>query len=124
VGLLRRTLNLLKKLGDTGSKNQQQHLEAMITLGEYLIENGPIIATQEMARKYKEVKGIISKRVRSSRIIRSMSKHLNIAQIYIHGQGFVIENRGKELLDLLGCIEKEKNNNDNVVKEKVLQVIG
>ena len=37
---------LLKKLGDAGSKKQQQHLEAMITLGEYLIENGPIIATQ------------------------------------------------------------------------------
>ncbi len=31
---------LLKKLGDAGSKNQQQHLEAMITLGEYLIGNG------------------------------------------------------------------------------------
>ncbi len=96
----------------------------MITLGEYLIENGPIIATQEMARKYKEVKCIVSKRVRSSWIIRSMSKHLNNAQIYKHGQGLVIENHGKELLDLLGCIEKEKNNNDNVVKEKVLQVIG
>jgi hypothetical protein len=53
-----------------------------------------------------------------------MSKHLNNVQIYKHGQGLVIENHGKELLDLLGCIEKEKNNNDNVVKEKVLQVIG
>jgi hypothetical protein len=115
---------LLKKLGDAGSRKQQQHLEAMITLGEYLIENGPIIATQELARKYKEVKGVVSKRVRSSRIIRSMSKHLNIAQIYIHGQGFVIENRGRELLDLLGCIEKENTKDVNIIKEKVLQVIG
>ena len=116
--------SLLKKLSDARSTKQQEHLEAMIILGEYLIENGPIIATQELARRYKEVKGIVAKRVRSSRIIRSMSKHLNIAQIYIHGQGFVIENCGKELLDLLGCIEKESNDNVNIIKEKILEVIG
>ena len=115
---------LLQKLGEGGSKNQQQHLEAMVTLGEYLIENGPIVATQEMAKKYKEVKGLVSQRVRSSRIIRSMSKHLNIAQIYVHGNGFVIENHGKQLLHLLGCIKKENNKDDSIIKEKVLEVIG
>ena len=96
----------------------------MVTLGEYFIENGPIVATQEMANKYKEVKGLVSQRVRSSRIIRSMSKHLNVAQICIHEKGFVIENHGKKLLHLLGCIEKENDKDDSIVKEKVLKVIG
>ena len=54
--------SLLKKLSDARSTKQQEHLEAMIIL-EYVIENGPIIATQELARRYKEVKGIVAKRV-------------------------------------------------------------
>ena len=115
---------LLQKLGEGGSKNQLQNLEAMVILGEYLIEIGPIVATQEMAKKYKEFKGLVSRRVRSSRIIRSMSRHLNIAQIYMHGNGFVIENHGKQLLHPLGCIKKENNKDDSIIKEKVLEVIG
>ena len=112
--------SLLKKLGEARSIIQPEHLEAMIILGEYIIENGPIIATQELAGKCRDVKSVVG----SSRIIRSMSKHLNIAQIYIHGQGFVIENRGKELLNLLRLIEKESNKNVNIIKEIILKVIG
>ena len=37
---------------------------------------------------------------------------------------FCIENHGRELLDLLGLIQKESNKDVNVIKEKILQVIG
>ena len=90
---------LLQKLSDAGS--EKQHFKALITLGNYLLENGPIIATQQFAAKYKEIKGITSKRLRSSRLLDVISKHLNAAQIYINGKAHIIENCGKELMDLL-----------------------
>ena len=115
---------LLQKLSNAGSEKQQQHFEALITLGNYLLENGPIIATQQLAAKYKEIKGITSKRLRSSRLFDVISKHLNVAQIYINGKAHIIENRGKELLDLLECLEKVRETDENIIKEKLKQVVG
>ncbi len=80
---------LVEKLSDAGSERQQQHFEAMITLANFIIEMGPIVRTQSLAAKYKEIKGSTAKRVTSSRILQSMAKHLNVAQIYINGVGYI-----------------------------------
>jgi hypothetical protein len=39
-----------------GSEKQQQHLEAMITLANFIIDDGPIVETQRLAAKYKAIK--------------------------------------------------------------------
>ncbi len=79
---------------------------------------------QQFAAKYKEIKGITSKRLRSSRLFDVISKHLNAAQIYINGKAHIIENCGKELMDLLECLEKVHETDENVIKEKLKQVVG
>jgi hypothetical protein len=55
-----------------------------------------------------------------------MAKHLNVAQIYINGKAYILENPGKEMLDLLACIENINNIDDaqSIIKAKVDEVIG
>ncbi|CAB4013196.1 Hypothetical predicted protein [Paramuricea clavata] len=110
---------LLQKLSDAGSeKQQQQHLEAMITLANFIIEDGPMVETQHLAAKYKAIKESAAKRI--------SSKHLNVAQIYINGKAYILENPGKEMLDLLACIKNINNIDDvrSIIKAKVDEVIG
>ena len=115
---------LVQKLSDAGSERQQQHFEAMITLGNYIIEMGPIVPTQSLAAKYKEIKGSTAKRITSSSMLRVMAKHLNIAQIYINGTGYILENPGKEILDLFGCLENISSTDEKIIKQKVEKVVG
>ena len=48
---------LMRKLSEAGSESKQKHLKAMITLGNYIIENGPLVQTrrslQENTRRRK-----------------------------------------------------------------------
>ena len=54
TGSIRENIDvLITKLGDAGSKKQQQHFEAIISVGNYLIENGPLVQTQQIAKRYK-----------------------------------------------------------------------
>ena len=53
-----------------------------------------------------------------------MTKHLNVAQIYINNKGFIIENRGKELLDVLKSMENINEFDQKAINEKVDKVIG
>jgi hypothetical protein len=115
---------LVQKLSDAGSERQQQHFEAMITLGNYIIEMGPIVPTQSLAAKYKEIKGSTAKRITSSSMLRVMAKHLNVAQIYINGTGYILENPGKEMLDLFGCLENISSTDEKIIKQKVEKVVG
>lgn len=71
-----------------GSPKQQEHLNVMISLASHVINNGLIVATQDLARKYKELKNLKElAHIESSRLLEIMSKHLNLAQIYIGGKG-------------------------------------
>ena len=94
----------MRRLSEAGSESQQKHLKAMIALGNYIIENGPLVQTQKLAGKYKEEKGIaVSQRVASSRLLVTMRKHLNVAQIYINSKGYVIQHPGNHVLDVNFC---------------------
>ncbi|CAB4026118.1 Hypothetical predicted protein [Paramuricea clavata] len=116
---------LFKKLSEAGSEKQQKHLASMISIANYIIENGPIVPTQDLAKIYKELKGIdVVQRVVSSTLLGIMAKHLNVAQIYMNGKGYIIENRGKELLDVLKSMENIHNVDQNTINEKVEKVIG
>jgi hypothetical protein len=69
TGNLSQNVNVLfQKLSEAGSEKQQKHLGAMLTLAKYVIENGPIVATRDVAKIYKELKELKpSYRIESSR---------------------------------------------------------
>ena len=115
---------LLQKLNDAGSEKQQQHFEAMNILGNYILEKGPIVGTQSLATRYREIKCGTAKRITSSTILWTMAKHLNVAQIYTNGVGYILPNPGKTILDLFGYLENINKVDEKIIKEKVKDVIG
>ena len=117
---------LLEKLGSSGSLKQQEHFSAMISLAKYILENGPIVATQVLIKHYKDLKGLKDpSRMESSRLLEILSKHLNVAQIYIQEKGYIAENNGTgELLKMMNSIENIKKEDDQkIINEKIKQVI-
>ena len=78
----------------------------MLSIARFLMDNGYIVPTQKLAEMYKEIKSLKeSTRIESSRMIEILSKHLNVAQVYIGGRGYTIENHGKEVMKLLDSVE-------------------
>ena len=60
-GTISKNINtLMETLSVAGSIKQQEHLSAIISLAKYIIENGLIVPTQDLAKKYKEIKAIES----------------------------------------------------------------
>ena len=81
--------DLLQKSSNRGSDKQQQHLEAMVTIADHIVENGPIVETQHLVEIYKRIKGSTAKRISASQMLHSLGKHLNIAQIYINSKAYI-----------------------------------
>ena len=116
---------LVDKLSLAGSLKQQEHLSTMVSLGRYILENGLLVATQDLAKQYKKMKGLKeSNCMESSRLLEIMSNHLNVVQIYIEGKGYITENRGKEVVQLVDSIQNVKRMDQKIVNNKVKQAIG
>lgn len=117
---------LIEKLSAAGSLKQQEHLSAMISLAKFIMDSGPIVATQKLAKKYIEMKGLTeSGRIESSRLLDMMSKHLNVAQIYIEGRAYIVENNGiGDVLKLMNSVQNIGKMDQKIVNEKVKQVVG
>ena len=81
--------DLLQKSSNRGSDKQQQHLEAMVTIADHIVENGPIVETQHLVEIYKRIKGSTAKRISASQMLHTLGKHLNVAQIYINSKAYI-----------------------------------
>ena len=83
----------MERFSTGGSPKQQEHLNVIISFASYLINNGLIVGTQDLAQKYKELKTFKeSAHIKSSRLLEIISKHLNVVQIYIGGKSYIIKN--------------------------------
>lgn len=79
--LTQNVYNLVERLSTGGSPKQQEHLNVMLSLASHIINNELIVATQDLARKYKELKNLKeSAHIESSRLLEIMSKHLNLGE--------------------------------------------
>ena len=117
--------SLMDKLTAAGSIKRQQHLSVMISLAKFLLESGVLVATQDVVKKYKELKGLKkSSCIKSSQMLEIMAKHLNIVQIYVNGKGYIIENRGAELGKQVDSLNKIKKIDQASVNDIVKKAIG
>ena len=83
----------MERFSTGGSPKQQEHLNVIISFASYLINNGLIVGTQDLAQKYKELKTFKeSAHIKSSHLLEIISKHLNVVQIYIGGKSYIIKN--------------------------------
>ena len=133
-GLIRESVNgtlaenvdcLIEKLSRAGSDRQQGHLKAMISLAKYIMDNGMIVPTQDVAKKYRELKGLKQcSRIQSAGLLETISKHLNVIQVYIRQRGYIIENHGTDVLKLVNSLGNLTTMDQKTINEKVEEAIG
>lgn len=117
--------DLLERLSTAGSSKQHAHLGTMISLASHIVNNGLIVPTQDLAKKYKELKRFKElTHLESSCLLEIMSKHLNVAQIYIEGKGYIIENHGRELAKVVESLQQLRESDQAIVNRKVEEAVG
>lgn len=116
---------LIERLSTAGSSKQHAHLSVMISLASHIMNNGLLVSTQDLAKKYKDLKGLkASAHLDSSCLLEIMSKHLNVAQIYIEGKGYIIENHGKELVKVVESLHQMSKSDQAIVNQRVEEAVG
>ena len=116
---------LINKLSSAGSSKQQDHLSAMISIGHFILNNGLIIPTQNLANKYEELKGLKdSTRIKYARLLEVLTKHLNVVQIYIDGRGYILENHGHQIVKIVNSLKDIKNTDQSTINQKAEDTIS
>lgn len=94
-GTLQDNIECLKQTCDTLSNlSTKQHLLALVEVAEFVVTNGPIVRTQDAGKVYhqrKEKRGDYKYRP-SMELYGTFCKHLNLAQVYVHGTAYLLEN--------------------------------
>ena len=93
------------------------HLKAVYEVGKYILSCGPLVATQDAAKLYMDVKHSKSRK-QSGDLYEILSKHLNIVQVYLYSKGYLLHNSGSNIETLLKTIT-ESVNKEAIVKERV-----
>ena len=69
----------------------KSHLMSLVKVGEFILNNGPVVKTQEVGKMYLNEKGL-AKRKRSMKLYKTLAKHLNLVQIYMYHTAYLTEN--------------------------------
>lgn len=97
----------------------------MISLAYHIMNNGLLVPMQNLVKKYKESKGLKeSSHLESSRLLKIMLKHLNVAQVYINGKGYIVENHGKEIVKIVESLQQIGKADQTIVNQRVEEAIG
>ena len=120
---------LSDKLQKETNIKKRAELHALTKVGEFILMSGPIISTQEAGNMYTKEKQlflgqaeITIKRKSSSYLFSVFSPHLDIAQFYLHGKAYIVENHRhidrkiKDVIERLNSMgpAKEKLVNDHL----------
>ena len=89
-----------------------------------MLEHGPLVATQELAKTYKEKSNSTShRRIMSSELFQILAKHLNVMQFEINGQAFMSENTSCDFSSIISFKNAQKDNTQ-IFNKKVDEAIG
>ena len=115
-GNLEENMSSLRESVQQLDGNKQEHLQAILAVGDYIIiKNGPIVKTQEVGKIYLEHKGLARKKL-SIEYYELFSKHLNVVQVqvYMFGTAFLLQN-GTNVQNIVKCL------GDAIVEEVVIK---
>ena len=71
------------------SQRNSSHYHAISEVGKFILSSGPIVATQDAAQVYMNMKGS-KKRKKSGELYEILSKHLNIIQVHLDGKDIML----------------------------------
>ena len=121
----------LKYAVDNAISNKQFHkvkyLKNLLKVGKYIIEHGPIVLTQNVARVYSDTTNTEHKQVRknSTSIYDIITKHFNVIQIYVSGKAYLVADTSKNielcLSQIVSAVNKSHVANE-VVKDRIAKV--
>ena len=118
-GSLQDNIKTLSSCETTDS--QRKHIEALTAVARYIIDNGPVVKTQEVGRVYIQEKGMTEcVRKRSMELYQIFSRHLNLLQIYIYNQAYLVPNTPNVeqlILTLTSIVTNEESAKDTIVRE-------
>ena len=97
--------------------NKLLHLKGVHGVGELILTSGPIVPTQDANKLYSNIKGLHTRKS-SIDFYEIMTKFLNISQTYISGRGFLMENTGIKVQQLIDTIATTVNE-DIVVNGRI-----
>ena len=119
VGTLEENLDSLKKKIDYSDPQSLPSKRGSIAVAEYIIKHGPLVPATELCDVYKMANGTLSeRRMMAAELFATLSKHLNVMQLYIQGKAFISENTTSDFQSLVSFIvdqrQSRKHFNDNV----------
>ena len=67
--------------------SEKRHTEALISVGKFILDHGPLVKTQDAGEVYKSKKGLVAIR-NSVELYEAFCKHLNLSQVYLFGRAY------------------------------------
>ena len=93
------------------------HLNAVREVAEYVLLNGPLVATQDVAKVYTSAKGL-QRNKDAGELYEILCNYLYLMQVYICGKGYLIQSTGTNVENLIETIANPVNE-DKLVNERV-----
>lgn len=110
------------------SDRSRNEYVAILETGKYLINNGPLVAAQEISKVYRASKqsslSSAKRRLCSSEVLQKLKKYFNVVEIDICGTAYIVENKYPNINELATTLESNlkstarKNMNDHI-KNKI-----
>lgn len=109
VGTLEENLDSLKKKIDYSDPQSLPSKRGSIAVAEYIIKHGPLVPATELCDVYKMANGTLSeRRMMAAELFATLSKHLNVMQLYIQGKAFISENTTSDFQSLVSFIVDQR----------------
>lgn len=86
-----------------------QHLQVVGKVGEFILENGPLVPTENVIKMYRDLKNLPTEtKMKSKSMFEIINRHLPICHVYLNNKAFILENRLKEVIESMQDILKDK----------------
>ena len=87
--LLENIQTLIQRAKETKDESsEKRHTEALISVGKFILDHGPLVKTQDAGEVYKSKKGLVAIR-NSVELYEAFCKHLNVLQVYLFGRTYM-----------------------------------
>ena len=115
-GELADNIRSLREQAEKSQDGSKTHLLSLVAVGEFIMQNGPVVKTQEAGKVYNSKKGLVQRKY-SIEFYEVFSKHLNLAQIYMFKTAYLTRNSS----NLTGVINSLSSmlDSDDIVKSVV-----
>lgn len=109
-GTIDNNIQLLKDINKNLVTGARKHGEnsTMIKIGNYILENGPLVPTQEIGSflfSKKKNDSHSKRKYRSSEILKRIQRHLNVIQVQIRGKAYLMENKNQDISQMASRLE-------------------